>query len=135
MFSSQVFSCKFSSFLSDTSGQLLTVNSFIKGVPIIQNASERDLRKGTEILAKVVFIFHHSIQHDGASGYTFYNEVRLSSRHASGSFRKFSEQKAGQKIFGRTLESMLKSPTLERTLKSPDLPGRVSICTSNSLIL
>ena len=57
MFSSQLFSCKFSSFLSDTSGQLLTVNSFIKEVPIIQIASERDLRKGIEILAKVVFSF------------------------------------------------------------------------------
>ena len=57
MFSSQVFSCKFSSFLADTSGQLLTVNSFIKEVPIIQKASERDLRKGIEILAKVVFSF------------------------------------------------------------------------------
>ena len=35
---------------------------------------EHDLRKGIEILAKTcVFIFHHSIQHDEASGYTFYN--------------------------------------------------------------
>ena len=44
-------------------------------------------------------------------------------RYASGSFRKFAEQKAGQKILGRTLERML---------KSPDLTGRVSIYTPNS---
>ena len=37
---------------------------------------EHDLRKGIEILAKTcVFIFHHSIPHDEASGYTFYNEA------------------------------------------------------------
>ena len=35
---------------------------------------EHDIRKGIEILAKTcVFIFHHSIQHDEASGYTFSN--------------------------------------------------------------
>ena len=34
---------------------------------------EHDLRKGIKILAKTsVFIFHHSIQHDEASGYNFY---------------------------------------------------------------
>ena len=37
---------------------------------------EHDLRKGIEILAKTcVFIFYHSIQHDEASGYTFYNNL------------------------------------------------------------
>ena len=34
-----------------------------------------DLRKGIEILARLVFIFHHIIQHDEASGCTFYNEI------------------------------------------------------------
>ena len=33
---------------------------------------EHDIRKRIEILAKLVSIFHHSIQHDKASGYTFY---------------------------------------------------------------
>ena len=37
---------------------------------------EHDIRKGIEILAKTcVFIFHHSIQHDEASGCNFFNEV------------------------------------------------------------
>ena len=45
---------------------------------------EGDLRKGIQVLAKLMFSFsvifflfsfHFSIQHDEASGYTFYDEV------------------------------------------------------------
>ena len=35
-----------------------------------------NLRKGVKILVKpYVFIFHHSIQHDETSGYTFHDEI------------------------------------------------------------
>ena len=37
---------------------------------------ERDQERGRNISKTCVFIFHHSIQYDEASGYTFYNTLK-----------------------------------------------------------
>ena len=39
-------------------------------IPFLKSCPPHDIRKDIEILAKLVFIFHHVIQRNEASGYT-----------------------------------------------------------------
>ena len=55
---------------------------------MISRSQERD----RNISTTCVFIFHNSIQHDEAFGYTFYNEIDSNSIQQIGTFQNFEKK-------------------------------------------
>ena len=62
---------------------------------MISRSQERD----RNISTTCVFIFHNSIQHDEAFGYTFYNEIDSDRIQQTGTFQNFEKNGFFGKMF------------------------------------